>query len=42
MEHNINILHLLCCVRGNEHIGTHDAICDTFAPLHEMLVFTWD
>jgi hypothetical protein len=23
-------IHLLCCAHGNEHIGTHDAICNTF------------
>jgi hypothetical protein len=23
-------IHLLCCVHGNERIGTHDAIHDTF------------
>jgi hypothetical protein len=26
-------IHLLCCTRGNKHIGTHDVICDTFAAL---------
>jgi hypothetical protein len=29
-------IHFLCCAHGNEHIGTHDAICNTFAPI------TWD
>jgi hypothetical protein len=26
-------IHLLCCVHGNEHIGTHDAIQNTFAAI---------
>jgi hypothetical protein len=30
--HPINVIsvHLLCCTTSNEHMGTHDAICDTF------------
>jgi len=30
--HPIDLLgiHLLRCVHGNEHVGTHDAIRDTF------------
>jgi hypothetical protein len=35
-------IHFLRCAHGNKCIGTHDAIHDTFAPLHEMLVSTWD
>jgi len=26
-------IHLLCCVHGNEHIGTHNVIRDTFAAI---------
>jgi hypothetical protein len=26
-------IHLLHCVHDNKHIGTHDAICDTFATI---------
>jgi hypothetical protein len=26
-------IHLLGCVHGSEHIGTHDAICDTFVTI---------
>jgi hypothetical protein len=26
-------IHLLCCAHGNERIGTHDVICDTFATI---------
>ncbi len=29
-------IHFLCCVHGNEHTITHDAICDTFVAI------TWD
>jgi hypothetical protein len=25
--------HLLCCAHGNEHIGIHDAIHDTFVTI---------
>jgi hypothetical protein len=26
-------IHLLRCTHGNEHIGPHDKICDTFAAI---------
>jgi hypothetical protein len=26
-------IHLLCCVHGNKHPWTHDAICDTFVAI---------
>jgi hypothetical protein len=26
-------IHFLCCVHGNKHIKTHDAICDTFVAI---------
>jgi hypothetical protein len=26
-------IHLLCCVHGNEHIRTHDAICNTLTTI---------
>ncbi len=26
-------IHFLCCVHGNKHTRTHDAICDTFAAI---------
>jgi hypothetical protein len=29
-------IHFLCCAQGNECIGTHDAICDTFS------IIVWD
>jgi hypothetical protein len=30
--HSINVtsVHFLCCAHDNEHIGTHDEVCDTF------------
>ncbi len=36
--HPINLMgiHLLLCAHGNEHTGTHDAICNTFVAI------TWD
>jgi hypothetical protein len=30
------VIHLLCCIRNNEHTRTHDVIRDTFAAI------TWD
>jgi hypothetical protein len=39
-------IHLLCCVHGNEHIETHDAIHDIFIiivendSLHGMRIIT--
>jgi hypothetical protein len=32
-------IHLLCCVHGNECIGTHDAICSTFANITQNVGF---
>jgi hypothetical protein len=32
-------IHLLRCVHGNEHIGTHDAICNTFAAIAQDVGF---
>jgi hypothetical protein len=32
-------IHLLCCVHGNERIGTHDAIHDTFATIARNVGF---
>jgi hypothetical protein len=29
-------IYILCCAHGNEHIGTHDGVCDTFVAI------TWD
>jgi hypothetical protein len=39
--HPINLMgiHFLCCVHGNEHIGTHDAIRNTFATITQNLGF---
>jgi hypothetical protein len=30
---NATSVHLLCCTHGNERMGTHDAIRDTFATI---------
>jgi hypothetical protein len=30
---NVTSVHLLCCASGNECMGTHDAIQDTFAAI---------
>jgi hypothetical protein len=32
-------IHLLRCVHGNEHIGTHDAICNTFVAIAQDASF---
>jgi len=32
-------IHLLCCTHNNEHIGTSDAICNTFAAITEDVSF---
>jgi hypothetical protein len=32
-------IHLLRCVHGNEHVGTQDAICDTFAAITRNVGF---
>jgi hypothetical protein len=32
-------IRLLCCVHGNERIGTHDAIHDTFATIAQDVGF---
>ncbi len=39
--HPINLMgiHLLLCAHGNEHIRTHDAICDTFAAITQDVSF---
>jgi len=42
--HPINFMgiHLLHCVHDNKHIGTHDVIHNTLAPLRKMLTSAWD
>jgi hypothetical protein len=35
-------IHFLRCVHGNKHIGTHDAIRDTFIVIAQDVVSTWD
>jgi len=32
-------IHLLHCTHGNEHIGTQDVICDTFATIAQDASF---
>jgi len=32
-------IHLLRCVHGNEHVRTHDAICDTFVAIARDISF---
>jgi hypothetical protein len=32
-------IHLLCCIHGNEHTKTHDAICNTFATIAQNVDF---
>jgi hypothetical protein len=32
-------IHFLCYAQGNEHIGTHDAIHDTFATIVQDVGF---
>jgi hypothetical protein len=32
-------IHLSHCVHGNEHIGTHDAICNTFVTIAQDASF---
>jgi hypothetical protein len=39
--HPINLMgiHFLPCIHGNKHIGTHDAICNTFATITQNVGF---
>jgi hypothetical protein len=39
---DVSFVLLLHCTHGNECIGTHDAICDTFVAIHEMSTSLWD
>jgi hypothetical protein len=32
-------IHLLHCAHGNEHMGTHDAVCDTFVAIAQDVGF---
>jgi hypothetical protein len=32
-------IHLLHCIHGNEGMGTHDAICDTFVAIVQDVGF---
>jgi len=32
-------IHFLWCSHGNEHIGTHDVICDVFKPIAKEVGF---
>jgi hypothetical protein len=32
-------IHFLCCVHGNKHMKTHDAICDTFVAIAWNVIF---
>jgi len=32
-SHRCYKCHFLCCAHGNEHIGTHDEVCDTFSTI---------
>jgi hypothetical protein len=39
--HPINAtgIHLLCHAHGNEYMGTHDAVCNTFAAVAQDVGF---
>jgi hypothetical protein len=32
-------INLLCCIHGNECMGTHDAVCNTFATIVQDVGF---
>jgi hypothetical protein len=32
-------IHLLRCIYGDEHIGTHDIVCDTFVDIASNISF---